>query len=403
MIESEVDMETFLFKAKRMDGTIVSGVLDAADEVTLIQQLREEGLYCYEIKVNKDKKSLINHSKMKEKELAAFCQQLAALLSSGISLTKALSICQDSANAKLKKVLYQVNLSVQKGNSLSVAMKSLGNTFPQLLIFMVETGEVSGKLDEMMQKMSEHYNQRVQITSKVQTAMIYPVVLLIISVMATIFLLTFVLPQFITMFENVELPMITKMLIWLSTFIKENALMLIIVCFLIIGICSWLYQTKKVKAYIHKKVLVLPIVGKLVCTLYTSQFATTFSILYGSGVGVLKSIDITSRVLGNSYIATCLEEASFDMQTGAKLSEALKQMEVFQPMFISMIQVGEESGTLENMLEHTGNFYSKEAQQAIGKLVAFVEPVMILIMGAIISVIVLSIMIPMFRMYSTML
>lgn len=392
-------MATFDYKAKRMDGSEISGSMEAADRESLIQRIRADGLYVYKIH-RTDGTGPLPLPPVRSEKLAAFCIQMSAMLTAGISVAAALDICRRSAgDKKLQNTFMELSEEVQKGQSLSQAMTDMGSVFPRFLIHMVETGETSGNLDEIFQTMSEHYEQEVELRGKVQTALIYPCVLLVVTLATTLFILTFVLPQFARMFEDGELPLLTRALMGISSVMVHDWPKMIAGLLLVLFLFLWLSGKRRFRYVADQCVLRFPVAGGLLHTLYTTRFASTFSILYGSGIGILKSLDIAGKVLGNSYAAGQLQIAATELSSGELLADVLERTGIFLPVFISMVAVGEEAGNLEQILADTGAFYHKSANAAINRLIALLEPVMIVTMAAVISLIVIGIMLPIFRMY----
>ena len=389
-----------------MDGTKECRTAEAPDQATLVRNLHEENLYCYEIQeLNAvKKKDIFDQRKINLKFIVTYCRQLGAMLAAGVLLSRALDIIYDSAEKKtMKKAIYRLREQVQEGESLSRAMKEMGRAFPSLLIYMTETGETSGTLDVIMEQMAEHYEQEIKTKGKVRTAMIYPCILAVVAIVATTFMLIEVLPRFVTMFSGIQLPWITRKMLELSSFLQSYGKILAagIVCLFLLFL--WGLSKPVFRIKVDKLQLSIPIVGKLLRTIYTSRFATTFSILYGSGIDVLMSLEVTAKVLGNSYVEKKLGEALEELQRGRSLSVSLESVGIFTKVFLSMVVVGEESGSLENVLRDTGKFFDEEASTAIAQMVALMEPAMIVVMGGIIGTIVLSIMIPIFSMYGQML
>lgn len=396
-------MAVFYYRSRRMDGTEVRGTMEAADRDDLVSQLRREGLYVFHIHQLNRLAGVMWKPRISLKNISVFCSQMSAMLGAGIPAAKSLDMCRRSAaDRNVKEALNAVSERVQKGQALSQAMLESGNLFPAFLIYMVETGESSGTLDVIMKKMSAHYEQEVHLRGKIRTALIYPCILAVVAVAAVAFMLTFVLPQFTHMFTDMELPVLTSLLIAFSNFLRVNWLSVLSGVFITVSLFGWMMTKDSFRRVIHKSILLLPITGKLIKTIYTSRFASTFAVLYGSGVDILNCLDISGRVLGNSYVRQQLQKTSIQLRAGDMFSDALKNTEVFDLIFVSMVMIGEESGSLEQMLADVGTFYEKEANTAISQLIALVEPVMILIMGGVIGIIVLAIMLPIFKMYGFM-
>ncbi len=397
-------MTLYRYKACGANGSVKSGLLEAADDQALLELLHKRGLYCCEYHRETAKRDSAGSHRLKIKVLSPFCRQMAAMLSAGIPVSKALSICGEASQDKaLKNALIRLNMTVQKGRTLSEAMEEMSGTFPDLLIHMVETGESSGSLDHIMKKMAEHYNQEAELGGKVQSAMTYPVILFIVTLISTAFMLTAVLPRFASMLSSTELPAITRFMMKLSALLKNHGILILFICAGLVILGAFLLARPSVKLWTDGCLLRLPVAGRLMKTVYTSRFAATFSVLYGSGISILTSLDVTSRVMGNAYIGECLKQVSEDLRKGELLSQSLKRKNIFLPMFISMVVAGEESGSLESVLRDTGEFYEKEALRALSQMIALVEPGMMILMALVVGSIVMAIMVPIYTMYSQML
>ncbi len=397
-------MALYRYKACGKNGSVQTGTLEAADDQALLEQLHKKGLFCCAYHREMVKRRSALSRKLKQKELSPFCRQMSAMLAAGVPVSKALSICSEASHDRaLKNALDRLNVTVQRGRTLSEAMNEMPETFPDLLIHMVETGESSGSLDRMMEKMARHYSQEAELGGKVQSAMTYPVILLIVTLISTAFMLTAVLPRFASMLSNTELPAITRFMIDLSTLLKNHGILMICICAGLLLLGAVLMERPAVRLRTDRWILSLPVVGRLMKTVYTSRFAATFSVLYGSGISILTSLDVTSRVMENTYVGECLVEAAGDLRKGELLSQSLKRKNIFLPVFISMVVAGEESGSLESVLRDTGDFYEKEALRALGQMIALMEPCMMILMALVVGSIVMAIMVPIYSMYSQML
>lgn len=396
-------MPHYRYKARDLHGKVYKGSMDTEDEYSLLKDLRAKGLFCYSYHVH-DSGAAFRASKIKRRLLPPFCRQLSAMLAAGVPLSRALAVSYDSAqDGSLKDNIMRLRESVHKGSTLSEAMEEMRGVFPNLLVYMIQTGEASGSLDEMLKNMAVYYDQEEELGGKVRTAMTYPVILFCITVLSSVFMLTTVLPQFASMMAEQELPWITRMMMNASFSLRSHGLLYILSILIIIALSMGVLKIPSVRLKADWAILHFPVIGTLLRTVETSRFASTFSVLYGSGAGILETIHTTGRVMGNSYVEKCLKKAAENMKRGEMLSQALKETDVFHLILISMIVAGEESGALGRVLGEAGGYYNREAQRALGQMVALLEPVMIIIMALIVGSIVMAVMIPVFNMYSSML
>lgn len=396
-------MPRYRYKVKGLDGKVRKGAMEAADDRALLRALKSEGLYCCEYS-SQDTLEQVRPAKLGMKQLPMLCRQLAVMLEAGVSLSKALAVSSEAAEDKiLKGTLTKLREGIHKGRTLSEAMEEMQNVFPKLLVYMVRTGEISGRLDELLGKLAEYYSREEELNRKVRAAMTYPVILFVITVTAAVFMLTTVLPQFASMLQGQELPWITRVMMGLSNALRTHSLIYILIILVLTALSTGILAHPSVRLRADGAILHIPIIGKLIRTVYTSRFASAFAVLYGSGIGILEAMHTAERVMGNVYVERGLKQAAERLKSGVMLSQALKELGIFQPVLISMVVAGEESGALETVLETAGSYYEKEALGAINQMIALLEPAMILILALMVGSVVMAIMMPVFSMYSSML
>jgi type IV pilus assembly protein PilC len=284
-------------------------------------------------------------------------------------------------------------------------MANQGKAFPFYLISSVESGEEGGTLDEVMTRMSNYFEKQYKTARQVQNAMMYPLILACLCIGVVTLLLIVVVPRFLSMYssQGAELPKPTQILIGVTNFIIYKWWVVALIVGAIIGIITLIKTLPSTRLSWDKFMLNMPVIGKLRCILVTSKFAHTMSTLSSSGISMLISLDVVSRVINNSYVSECVKIIIDDLKRGVPLSDSIKKFEIFPMMFKSMIAVGEESGELDELLEKTAVFYEDEADAAVKKMVALVEPLMIIIMAIIIAFVVISILLPIYTMYKNML
>ena len=385
-------------KGQSLIGTMEAENLDVCRRI-----ITQRGLYCIELKPA----SLTSRSfsfgkpKFKIKELGIFCRQFSTMLSSGISVVKSLDILYSQAEKpKLKAIIKGVYEGVQKGQAFSVALKGQTGAFPDLLINMVEAGEISGTLDKVMDRISDHFEKDLKTANKIKGAMIYPIILGIMTFAVVIVLMVFVLPTFINIFKSsgAPLPLPTQILMDIShSLIGYWYVYIISISAIGVAVMSFLRNEKGRLIWDEYKTK-LPIIGKMIVTVITARFSRTLSTLIQSGIPLLKSLEVTSKVIGNKYYEVNLTEVREEIRRGTSLSSAIRKVNVFPVMLLSMISIGEESGTLDGVLHKTATFYDEESDAAITKLVSMLEPLMIVFMSLIVGFIVMSITLPMFGM-----
>ncbi len=400
-------MPEFRYTVLDARGQTLDGVMEAENEEVCRKIIAQRGLYCLSVSpVSLASRSLNlgGPTKLKTSQLAVFCRQFASMLASGIGIIKILDILHSQTEApKFKALLKRVYESVQRGQALSAALKAQDGAFPDLMISMVEAGEASGSLDRVMNRMAEHYEKTAKTQNKVRNAMMYPMILGILTVLVVILLMVFVLPVFIEMFETsgAVLPLPTRILMAISNsltgywYLYIGAISLMAILFM-----SWL-RSEKGRYTWDKFKTTMPKIGKLNVTVLSARFARTLATMMQSGIPLVKALEITSNVLRNAYFEANVSSMVEEIKKGVAVSAAIKKIGIFPPMLVSMITIGEESGTLDEVLSKTATFYDEEADTAVAKMVGFLEPLMIIIMALVVGFIVISIIMPMYGMMQT--
>jgi len=397
-------MAQYSYRVKTLDGKTEHGTAEAASRNELLSRLRDAGKYCYRIE---EKKSAVKETvPLKRRELILFCSQMSAMLSAGIGMAHALNTLYEvGVSRNLKSAALSLYESVLGGFPLSAGMKKQGRTFPELLIYMTEAGEASGDLDHILETMAGHYTTEEEMNKKVRNSMTYPVILGVVSIVVVVFLLTNILPTFIGMYGDTPLPVPTRILIAISNFLTYRWKYLIAGALFLALLFSWLNTRKWYRRAVGKRKLNNPFmgIGKLRRTILTSRFASTFAVLFMSGTGILQCMEISSRVMNDAYVEECLTKASAGLEKGHSLSESLGDAGIFDKMLLMMTETGEESGNLDNMLKQAGEYYKRESESALSRLIAMIDPVMIIVFGIVIGFIVIAIMLPIFSMYQQIL
>lgn len=390
-------MAVYKYSAKNMESKVIHGRMDAPDIGTLRRTLRQndEFLLKAEEVINTKKPY-----KLKAMELSDFSRQIASMLSSGITVIRAIKIMSDRDIKPQIKGAYQVLFSeVQKGNTLSDAMEKTNGSFPELLINMYKAGEASGQLEGTARKMADHYEKEYKLNGKIKSAMTYPVILLGVTVIVVILIFTVILPQFFTLFEGLDLPFITKLMINISNSMTTNWMFYIIGTVLVFATVGFLFRIPKVRQGWDQFLLKIPKIGKLLKIIYTARFARTLSSLYSSGLAMLNALNISSTIIGNKYLETQFPKAITGVRNGEPLSTSVELINGFDSKLVSTLYIGEESGNLDEMLESVADGFDYEAEMATTQLVTFIEPVMIIIMAVIIGGIMLAVMLPIMQLY----
>lgn len=397
-------MKSYRYTARDRQGTLFKGSLEVESEEEVYQKLREKSLYCVSIERLEDRELRASRAKMKSREVAFLCRQLSIMLSAGLVVAKALDILYNRENNRKVKAAYlRLYEDIQKGFSLNEAMQEQGSFFPKLLIRMVQAGERSGTLDEVMLKMADHYEKEYRLIGKMRASMAYPVFLAVITFLVMIALFVFVLPNFFTMFEGADVPGITKAVMAVSNFLIYQWPSVLLAVLVLATLWLLIRDRRPVRLQIDQWKMRLPLFGKQLRTIYVARFTHALSILYSSGIPMIDSIEMGVAVLDNSYVTEKFDQVTVDVGKGEMLSSSIGKTGLFDTMVTSMIFIGEESGSLDQMLDKLSSFYDNESELAIQKITALLEPIMLVIIALMVGVIVAAVMLPIYNMYLSVL
>lgn len=394
-------MAAYRYKAKAEDGKLVTGKMEAVDEQAFFKELERRKLYCISYKETGSKKTHEINGRLSLKELNVFCRELGVMISAGVPMVSALNTMYRRSNDKKLKSCYMALMEqLEKGSSLTEAMRGLGNVFPEILIAMVAVGEQSGSLDVVVSDMAEFYGKEHATKSKIQTMMIYPAILILVTFVVVIAVFTFVLPKFFTLFVGNELPGITKVLMAFSNFlINDWELLLLIILFIAI-VFILIGKTETGRYYIDKVKCNIPVISKLMEKSVIARFSNTMGILTNNGIPVLEAIGICSETLGNTYTKERLMRIKEEVEKGVPFSDSMEKEGLFEDMVWSMMATGEETGKTGEMYQKLYAYYEQESNIATQKLLAIMEPAIMLVIGLIIGLVMMSVLLPIYGIYS---
>ena len=407
-------MAMYAFKGVSPSGKVVNGVRDAESPKILRQLLRKDGVLVTSFNLqqggklqkeqNAKKGGLSKEVDLgglfggvKKTEIAAFTRQMATLLRAGIPLAETLgALVEQIPNMRFKTPLSEVRANVNEGMSLADALAKHPKLFDELFISMVRAGEVAGNLDEVLTRLADFLEASQKLKSKIQGAMIYPIVMLVVGVGIMSVLMIKVIPEITAMFskQGKTLPINTRMLIWSSSFIGQNFLWILLglVAFGV-GFAKW-SKTKEGRKTWDGFVLRIPVLGQLVQTINVGRFSRTLGTMLESGVPMLRSLDTAKQIMGNVILQAAVEDAKKAVTEGESLAQTLKKSGHFPPTMIHMVAVGERAGQLEQMLQRVAETYELEVDTKLGRFTALLEPLMLVVMGGAVAFIVFSILQP---------
>lgn len=398
-------MPKYSYTAINDSGNKIKGVIEADDINQFNLLLKNKNEYLLNFKNLDEKNSLDNSYKISKKNLYIICRQYHAMLASGINSVKALEILYtQTENKKNKRILSEVYERLQTGKNLSESLASLKGVFPEFMINIIKAGEISGNLCESIKRLAIQYEKDIKIRNKIVSSLVYPVFLLVASLVSVIVMFGFVLPKITEIIGTPEnLNPLSKLLFSFSIFFKKNWLLLVI--FALIMIISIIYysKTEQFKYTFSKLQVKSPIIGKLYITMISGIFTRTVSNLFLSGTTLTDSIKMSAKVINNKYIIKIFDNVINDIEKGATFSEALIKANIFPSSITSIISVGEETGALDTILMDSSDYYDMIAEDALSKIVSIIEPTMIIIFGIIILVILASAFLPIYSMYNNIL
>jgi type IV pilus assembly protein PilC len=393
-------MPTFTYTARAVNGDLKSATIDAPSRDDVIKQLRQLRLNVVKIDegtANRRKRG----GSIKMRDIVIFTRQFSTMINAGLPLVQALDIlAQQSENPALKDVTRQVVFDVESGNTLADAMRKHAKAFSELYVNMVAAGEAGGILDTILMRLAVFMEKNDALIRKVKGAMIYPAVIVAVAAIAITVLLIFVIPTFQSMFEsaNIALPLPTRIVIGLSHGLKTYWYMVLGAMIATFVSIKKYYQTPNGKLTIDRTLLKLPVLGDVLRKSAVSRFTRTLGTLISSGVSILDGLEITAKTSGNRVIQDAIMESRASIAGGETIAAPLKKSQVFPPMVISMIAVGEQTGGLDEMLSKIADFYDEEVDAAVSGLLALMEPVMIVFLGVVVGGMVVAMYLPIFDM-----
>ncbi len=399
--------EVFSYRVKDPTGKIIVGTLESDNEATAISLLRARNYFVIQVKKGSPGIKLeidLFKPKVTTRDLAVFCRQFATMVETGVPLMACMGILsKQTENKSLKDAVTKVGESLQGGLTLTEAMAKFPKVFPHIFVSMIEAGEIGGVLDQVMTRLANQFEKDNDIQQKVKSALTYPVVVLIIAVIAVVILLTFVLPTFANMLTslNTELPLPTKIVMGFSDLMRHFWYIIIAVVTGLVFAFKQIGKTKPGRAAIDAAVLKLPVFGGLIKKLIISRFCRTLGTLIKSGVPILQALDVVKKTAGNQTVVTAVEKSELSIREGRSIAEPLAKSGVFPPMVTQMITIGEETGALDTLLEKIALFYDTEVDTTVSKLSSALEPLLILGMGSVVGFIVVSMLLPMFKVMSS--
>ncbi len=401
-------MPVFEVRGFDAQGRAIKDVFDADSEKALKLQLKRDGIFIEHITergAKSGKKGELDFSKYFERitiaDLSVVTRQLATLIKAGIPLVDSIAALVDqTSNIKFKQVLSDIKNRLNEGSNLADALAHYPNIFSNLYVNMVRAGETSGTLEIVLERIADYTENQARLRAKITGALTYPVIMLLVAVGIISFLFVAVVPKITRIFEEMKasLPLPTKILIAVSSFVRDYWWLLILLAGITVYFIARYIRSPSGRIRFDRLMLRAPIVGEITKMLAMARFSRTLSTLLRSGVPILQSMDIVKNILNNQILVSALEEARNSIREGESIAIPLKKSGQFPPLVIHMIAVGEKSGQLEDMLNNVADTYDYQVDARLSALTSLLEPIMILSMGAVIFFMVISILLPILQL-----
>ena len=388
-------------RTKKRSGTVTAGSKREA-----LEKLREEGIRTTEIMEVPETwltKDITIGNPVKLQHLVIYLRQFATLLKAGVSVVDSTKILAKQTDSKaLKKALLDIEAELREGIQLSEATAKHSKIFSPMYINMVKAGEAGGNMDETLERLAEHYEKQHNTRQKVIAAISYPAVIAVLAILVVIFLLVFIVPTFVGMFEDFggELPAITQFVLAASEFMQSFWWLILLLLVGVIAGLSAMKNNKQTKYYLDIAILRMPIFGKMMQKAVLARMTRTLSSLFSSSVPILQALSIVEKVVENEVIGRVVRESRDALEIGQSMTGPMKNHWAFPPLVTQMIAIGEETGSLDAMLGKVADFYEKEVETSTDQLKSLIEPIMIVILAGLVGTIVTSIMIPMFDIFN---
>lgn len=406
-------MAKFFYIARDSAGKKLTGSDDASTQEELVNKLQSKGLIVVSVipqqkqseetgaaVSRKRKRFQLEHNRVTSEDLTFFCRQLATLLGAGVTILKSLSIIsQQVSSRRLLKIIGQMQKDMEGGLSLHEAMAKHSRIFSELWVNLVESGEASGNLAIILTRLAVYLERNAAFKGKVVSALMYPMILLVAGLVALLFMTVKIVPVFAEIFKgfNIELPALTKLLIFVSNFIRTRSIIIIIVSAILIFLFKKYIQTGEGRKQYETLKFNLPVLGQLSRSMMVERFSSEMSTLVESGVPILYSLDIAEHSMGNMVMADIIRDIKDDVRSGKSLSKPLERSGFFDPMVVQMVAIGEEIGELPQMFKKINAFYQEYVETFLTRFTSMFEPMMLIFIGLIIGIMVIGMFMPIFQ------
>ncbi len=374
----------YSYQARDMAGNIFKGLMEADSRTMVVQNLLHQNYVVLDVREEKVRSAArgreINLNALhpvKTRDLAAYTRQLSTMIGAGLPIIRCFSIlAEQTQNPNLRKASLDISSDLESGLALWEALRRHKAIFPSMFVYMVRSGEAGGVLDEVLTRLADNLEREEEIKHKVRSASVYPIILLTLAVLVVAFMLTYIMPSFVASFTQAgqELPAYTRFMMGISAFLSSYGLLIIIALLLIAALLMYWGRQDSGRLFFDSLYLKLPLVGKTVNRVVVSRFTRTLGALIGAGVPIVQALEVLEDAVGNKVIGNSIARARASIKEGQPIAAPLRETGVFEPMVTHMIAVGEETGSLDEMLERIAAFYDREVKYAVEALTSALEP-----------------------------
>ncbi|MEY2356894.1 type II secretion system F family protein [Lysinibacillus capsici] len=401
-------MTIFRYSGRTKTGAPKKGIIEAPNKKVAMEKLRAQGINARELQESNSilHKDIAFGTKVKHQEFVIYCRQYATLIRAGVPVVEATHILGEQTRSKpLKRALMQVEEDIRNGMAFSDAAGKHPKVFPLLFVNMMRAGEATGNVDDTLDRLASTLEKQYNIKKKIQSAMTYPAILSLLTLVVGMFLMVFIVPTFMDAFKemNLEMPLITVIVVGISDWlIRFWYLVILGLLVLVVGLHYFYKNNKEFHYAVNVFLLRMPIFGQLLQKDIIARMTRTLSTLFSSSVPILQALTIVEKVGGNPVMGKVVLEARDNLEKGGTLSEPLEKSWLFPPLVTQMTSIGEKTGSLDYMLEKIADFYEEEVNRAVDTMKSLIEPLMIVVLALVVGVIVAAIFLPMFQLYENM-
>ncbi|MGR6903618.1 type II secretion system F family protein [Lysinibacillus sp. BSL11] len=401
-------MTIFRYSGRTKTGAPKKGIIEAPNKKVAMEKLRAQGINARELQESNSilHKDIAFGTKVKHQEFVIYCRQYATLIRAGVPVVEATHILGEQTRSKpLKRALMQVEEDIRNGMAFSDAAGKHPKVFPLLFVNMMRAGEATGNVDDTLDRLASTLEKQYNIKKKIQSAMTYPAILSLLTLVVGMFLMVFIVPTFMDAFKemNLEMPLITVIVVGISDWLIQFWYLVILgLLVLVVGLHYFYKNNKEFHYAVNVFLLRMPIFGQLLQKDIIARMTRTLSTLFSSSVPILQALTIVEKVGGNPVMGKVVLEARDNLEKGGTLSEPLEKSWLFPPLVTQMTSIGEKTGSLDYMLEKIADFYEEEVNRAVDTMKSLIEPLMIVVLALVVGVIVSAIFLPMFQLYENM-